>query len=581
MRQIKFKDLINIDILVNMVDHFYAASEIPIGIIDVDGTIHIKTGWQDICTKYHRAHSTTCNRCIISDNYIREHLKDGEHIAYKCLNNMWDIATPIIVEGYHIATIFLGQFFYDDEVIDIEYFRAQAKEFDFDENAYLDALDKVPIFSKRKVHHILEYYSGLVRALAESGLRRLEYEDSQAKLKKSEEYLNKIFNSVSDAIIIHDANGNIVNVNSCTPAMTGFSVKELRNMNIKTLISENSPIKAWEVKQLINESENKTPVVAELIAKNKMNQDFWVEVNTHFTKICETDTVVATVRNISERKQAELALQNQTLELEKLRTEFFANISHELRTPLNIILGTMQLNKMIIEDEDKPINRNKFKKNIYIGKQNCFRLLKLINNLIDSTKLGSCDFNLNMINCNIVNVVEEITLSVAEYINNNNLTLIFDTDIEERIVACDVDKIERIMLNLLSNSVKFTGDGGSIFVTILDDVENITISVEDTGIGIPEDKLSIIFDRFKQVDNSFTRNYEGSGIGLSLVKSLVEMHGGTISVKSTYGVGTKFLIKIPVKLLEVHELSQEIKLVNNNMETYVERINIEFSDLYR
>ncbi|MEQ8199093.1 MAG: ATP-binding protein [Clostridiaceae bacterium] len=144
-----------------------------------------------------------------------------------------------------------------------------------------------------------------------------------------------------------------------------------------------------------------------------------------------------------------------------------------------------------------------------------------------------------MVNCNIVNIVEEITLSVAEYIKSNHLNLIFDTDIEEKIVACDLDKIERIMLNILSNAIKFSDLGGNIFVNIYDGKKFITITIEDTGIGINEDKLNIIFDRFRQIDKSFTRN-EGSGIGLSLVKSLVEMQGGTILVESKYGAGTKF-----------------------------------------
>jgi signal transduction histidine kinase len=272
---------------------------------------------------------------------------------------------------------------------------------------------------------------------------------------------------------------------------------------------------------------------------------------------------------------------SETLELEKLQAEFFANISHELRTPLNIILGTIQLNRMMIEDEKKPIDRKKIINNINIEKQNCFRLLRLINNLIDSTKLDSSNLDVNMKNCNIVNLVEEITQSVAQYINNNNLTLIFDTDVEEKIVACDLDKIERIMLNLLSNSIKFTELGGSIFVNIFDGDEYITITVEDNGIGIPSDKLNIIFDRFRQVDKSFTREYEGSGIGLSLVKSLVEMQDGSISVESEYGVGTKFTIRFPVRVLDNKDGEVKISLANNTINNCVERIKIEFSDIYK
>lgn len=226
------------------------------------------------------------------------------------------------------------------------------------------------------------------------------------------------------------------------------------------------------------------------------------------------------------------------------------------------------------------IDIEKIDKNINIEKQNCLRLLRLINNLIDSTKLDAGYFELHMMNCNIVNIVEEITLSVAEYINSNNLTLIFDTEVEEKIVACDLDKIERIMLNILSNAVKFTRPGGSIFVNISDGEEFITITIEDTGEGIPKDKLNIIFDRFRQVDKSFTRNHEGSGIGLSLVKSLVEIQGGRISVESKCGVGTKFTIKFPVKLIDENNSEGNLKLLENNFSNHVERIKIEFSDIY-
>ena len=282
-------------------------------------------------------------------------------------------------------------------------------------------------------------------------------------------------------------------------------------------------------------------------------------------------------RNRAEQKRRE----SETIELGKFNTEFFANISHELRTPLNIILGSIQIIIMMIQDSEKPINKNKIINNINIQKQNCHRMLRLINNLIDSYKLDTVNPKLNMINCNVVSLVEEITQSVAEYINNSNLTLIFDTDIEEKIIACDIGIIERIMLNLLSNSIKFTEQGGSIFVKVFGGNDYITITVEDNGIGIPKDELDGIFDRFRQVDKSFTRNHEGSGIGLSIVKSLIEMHDGTISVESKYGVGTRFRIRLPVRVMASENSEEKSKFKNNTIDNCVERIKIEFSDIYK
>lgn len=209
--------------------------------------------------------------------------------------------------------------------------------------------------------------------------------------------------------------------------------------------------------------------------------------------------------------------------------------------------------------------------------QNCYRLLRLVNNLIDITKIDAGYFSINKINYDIVNLIEDITLSVAEYIENKGLSVVFDTDVEEKIIACDPEKIERIMLNLLSNAVKFTPRGGKIMVNVENGERKICIKVKDTGKGIPREKLNSIFERFVQVDKSLAREHEGSGIGLSLVKALVELHGGTISVKSKENCGSEFIIYLPCKLVD-NKISNEN--INEIGENCIEKINVEFSDIY-
>lgn len=579
--KINFSKLVNIEALKRMADNLFVSAGIPVGIIDTNGTIYVKTGWQDICTKFHRVHKETCRRCMISDKYLNNHFMEDRYLEYKCLNNMLDIAVPIIIAGEHLATIYIGQFFYEDEKIDIDFFRKQAIEFGFDEKEYLNALSKVPKFPKKKVQSMIEYYLALAMKLAESGLRQLEYENSQKKLANNQKYLNTILNSVNESIIIHDFYGEIIDVNQIAISMFGLSMEELKNMNINNLISKKSIVTKKQVFEIYNKARNNNPIIFECICKDKNNNEFWTEVNISAIKLDESEQIISTIRDITDRKLSELAQKKEAQELEGLRTEFFGNISHELKTPLNIIFGAIQLIKLEIEDREKPINREMVLNNLNIEKQNCFRLLRLMNNLIDSTKLDSGYFELNMTNCNIISVVEEITLSVAEYINNNDIKLTFDTDVEEKVLACDLDRIERIMLNLLSNAVKFTKAGGEIFVNIYDGKDYITIVVEDTGIGIPSQKLNIIFDRFRQVDKSFARNHEGSGIGLSIVKSLVDMHEGSISVESEYGLGTKFTIRLPVKILESDSNTESIKKNNSTTDNNVERIKIEFSDIYK
>ncbi|EYE89546.1 histidine kinase [Fervidicella metallireducens AeB] len=292
-------------------------------------------------------------------------------------------------------------------------------------------------------------------------------------------------------------------------------------------------------------------------------------------------------RDITEKKRMEqlkkyaeerMRILNEAMQYEKIKTEFLANISHELRTPLNVILGALQLLDLNMKSNLIYDKENKLNRYSAIMKQNCYRLLRIVNNLIDITKIDSGFSKLNLKNGNIVGIVEDIALSVADYVENKSIQLIFDTEIEEKIMAFDADKLERIILNLISNAVKFTPAGGMINVNIYDCIDSIKISVKDNGIGIPKDKLEIIFQRFRQVDKSLTRNHEGSGIGLSLVKSFVEMHGGKIEVYSTEGEGSEFIVELPVRLVEEEE--ETISTNDDIFSARIQRISVEFSDIY-
>lgn len=294
--------------------------------------------------------------------------------------------------------------------------------------------------------------------------------------------------------------------------------------------------------------------------------------------ITEHKKAKALRKNVEEKQK----LLNEANRYNELQSEFFANLSHEFKTPLNVLYSSLQLMNMVLNNSsEKNSNETNEKMKTYVVnmKQNCFRLIRLVNNLIDITKLDSGYFDLSYKNENIVEIVENITSSVVEFIASKGLTLTFDTEIEEKIMACDCYKIERILLNLISNSIKFTPRGGSIFVNIYDKTDFVIISVKDTGVGIPEDKQDIIFQRFRQIDKSLTRKSEGSGIGLSIVKSLVEIMDGKITVQSEVGKGSEFIIKLPVKLIEesTSEASKEAACTSENK---VESIQIEFSDIY-
>ncbi|SHJ76386.1 Signal transduction histidine kinase [Hathewaya proteolytica DSM 3090] len=271
---------------------------------------------------------------------------------------------------------------------------------------------------------------------------------------------------------------------------------------------------------------------------------------------------------------------NSALMSEKMRCDFFANLSHDLRTPVNVIYSALQLLDVELPKYINNLQNTPVIKRTKTMRQNCYRLIKLINNIVDSTKIESGYLHLCVAYYDIVYLVENITNSITEYTENKHINLIFDTDIEEKSTYCDIEKIERIMLNLLSNAIKFTPENGSILVNMSDKGSYMLISVQDTGIGIPPKKLKCIFDRFTQVDCCRAAEKQGSGIGLNLVKSLVEMHKGEIWVESYEGQHTTFYIKLPYcnspQALGDNVIVQSTVIEKDNTQS----IQIELSDLY-
>ncbi|CEO07478.1 two-component sensor histidine kinase [[Clostridium] sordellii] len=279
--------------------------------------------------------------------------------------------------------------------------------------------------------------------------------------------------------------------------------------------------------------------------------------------------VIGIVIDLTQKKATEI-------ELEKLRLDFFSNLTHEFRTPLNLIFSSVQLIDQSISNIKKG-DVNVLIRYLRIIEQNGMRLLKLVNNLIDSTRIDSGCLDYNPQNKDIVAFVENICESVVEFSHSQNIDLIFDTDQEEKIISFDSDKMERIVLNLLSNAIKYNKENGRIDVVIKCNEDYIDINVRDTGVGIPSDKIGDVFEKFKQVDNRLTKISEGSGIGLSIVKSLVALHNGMVDVSSKVGVGTEFKVKIPNKLQRFEGNKYLIRNESINMN---KKIQIEFSDIY-
>ena len=248
---------------------------------------------------------------------------------------------------------------------------------------------------------------------------------------------------------------------------------------------------------------------------------------------------------------------------------FILNISHDLRSPLSIILGILQCYK-------SEYGESKFKEHMDSIKRNCYKILKLINNIIDSTKLQQKHFKMSRQNIDIVNLIEWNISEIDKYAKIKNISLIFDTNVEECVVAVDISAFDRIIMNLISNAIKFSKENSCIFINTWKEKNYITISVKDEGIGIPKNEQKSIFNRFIQSTKNNKNEYVGSGIGLDLVFNLVKAHGGVIELTSTEGVGSEFRIKMPIFKLNDNSKVKPVMELNSKVDIF----EVEFSDIY-
>lgn len=409
--------------------------------------------------------------------------------------------------------------------------------------------------------------------------------EMEEKLKENETRLKLAYEVAKIGTFEIDFQNDSLIIDDTCMEMLGYTQSELISV---TLASTEKLIHPDDLRKLDEETKKHLAGETDFFEceyRMKHKNGDWVWICTR-GKLVETGTYSNTTRmlgthlNVTQRKKVEefeLALREKERE-ESIRNEFFANISHELKTPVNVIYSAIQLESNYLSNLD--VNQV-FKYNKTI-KQNCLRLIRLINNIIDITRIETGFFKPEFKTENAVSLIEDITLSVISYAKIKNIDVVFDTEYEELYVDCDANLIERIMLNLLSNSIKYGKDNGLLEVDIFKKEEDfITISIKDDGIGIPENLHQKIFERFQRVDKSMSRPAEGSGIGLSLVKSLLEIQKGTISLKSKLNEGTEFLIKLPIS-----EKTSETCIINESYEIksanhIIEKVHVEFSDIYK
>ncbi len=426
------------------------------------------------------------------------------------------------------------------------------------------------------------YVVSILRNITDLARAREEIEESyrtlrlaQAEVRDERHRLDLIIDSVADPILVTDPEGDIVLLNE--PAERLFNLPmtaaEAAQRNVRanganlTSFVSNVLTRTGEQRyrgeiQLTDPASGRGLPVEALAGTilSEQGELVWVVTILHdLTEALEKELLYERLKQASaelERKvqeaTAELAQQNELLrrqhiELEQasaLKSQFLANISHEFRTPLNAILGYTH---MLLHGVTGAVPDPQRKSLTRID-SNSRHLLALINDILDITRIEAGRMPLNVTRFRLTDLIHEVMSELEPIIRRSNLAVTTRAKATLPMVRTDRQKVKQIVLNLLSNALKFTPSGSVTISTTLDGRNGLVgIIVRDTGVGIPEESQGKIFEDFRQLDNSPTRGYGGTGLGLSICRRLAQMLGGSIEVTSRLGEGSVFTLRLPVR----------------------------------
>ncbi len=543
------EDLINIIDKVSiqsLMDDLYAATGMPIGIIDLKGNVLVKVGWQDICKKFHRIHTKTLKNCIQSNIALSSGVQKGEFRAYRCLNNMWDIVTPLFIGDRHVGNIFFGQFFYEDEVPDTQVFIDQAQKYGFEREEYLAALNRVPRWSREKVIHIMRFYakfSDLVSKLSYSNLKLAKTLSAQKRIESaltdSEEQSRLLLSKLPDIVMVHEE-GIVVYANQMAIDKTGFSREELIGSHIfDYIVPDNREI---VLRNITRRSEGKQVGDYEVDMLDKSGALHHVIVRTSTIIFNKRPSVVMILIDITDRKHAEMELETKHNEL-LISYEHLAAAEEELKA---------QFNELTLQD--KAIRESKREladiKNQLLA-QNGY--LSVLEEILPDLSLNEYFQKVKAIEKRIFSMIEftkeydEIGINVPIWQECHTIVdsaaneallgqIVVNNNLPRRIEILADPLVQKVFYNLIDNAVRYGEKITKIRFLIESFNGNLVIVCKDDGAGIQDAYKEKIFER------GFGKN---TGLGLALSREILDITGITIRETGEPGKGARFEIEVP------------------------------------
>jgi signal transduction histidine kinase len=410
-----------------------------------------------------------------------------------------------------------------------------------------------------------ETFAGSIADFVTLAIEASERNAVQESLRQSEAQFRAIFERSSIGIALIDMKAQIVNTNLALCEILGYSREELYGKCFTDYIStERGDLKLYkqlmsgirtDFKRTLRDGLPPSKHQEQLVERHRIEMErrclhqngslVWTHISVSVIPGSngEPEFFLAMIEDITERKQTELKLrasQEAAEAASRAKSEFLATMSHELRTPLNAIMGLSQL---LQQEIVRSLNekQNEYVSCIYSSGEH---LLALINDILDLSKVEEGKEELLLSSLSVSDLCNYVMLTVRDRALKKGLQLTHQIDIEADICIADERRIKQMLLNLLTNAIKFT-PAGQISLVVKKVPQGITFTVSDTGIGIDSNQFQFLFEPFKQLDSRLNRQYEGSGLGLALTRKLARLHGGDVSLTSTLGKGSQFTLFLP------------------------------------
>ncbi|MEZ4600245.1 MAG: PocR ligand-binding domain-containing protein [Syntrophotaleaceae bacterium] len=533
-------EVIDIRSLHLLMEGLYKASGIPVAVFDLDGNMLAGAGNQELCQmfKFKKEHPAIVRLCpegysSCSFSAKTKVLQGREIVEQRCLHGVADIFMPIIIGERHQANLYLGKFLYEKP--DESYLRGQAGRIGIDEEEYIRAIGKIPVLPRERIEKILEFHVHLIDLLVEMGIKTQEQRASEQRMReamedaeKARDRIQAILRSVADGLIVTGMNHKVILINPLAEQLLGLRSEEVMGLNLEEIC---------QCDTLAKHLDNLSRGVAETAIANlgncprciSLGRAVQARISTIHTREGQRTGLILLLRDVTRER-----------DLDRMKNEFISTAAHELRTPLTSILGFSEL--LLQKNDFSPELCEECLQHIH---NNAEGLHEIVENLFILTRFQIGEkVPMDKAPCDLAENIHAMIESYQEKFPNHQFVLDLPNPVPQMVIDCV--KVNQVLENLLSNAVKFSPEGGLVRVEGALEDNCLRISIIDKGIGMTEEQLERVFDKFYRADASDTA-VPGLGLGMALAKNIIEAHGGDIQAISRKGEGTNITFTLPCK----------------------------------